>query len=145
MAAFSPLSKRPLMFFSRSSEKNCQDPPPRALSASPLTDSFRSGAVVPIPKLPLFRTVTTSPVTVLNKRISSPVGLYHCWLAPLPSRGAAVSPATDPEDRICPVTSSLTPGDADPPPTLPLALLSIELVGAPGLMRKGRREPPVTS
>ena len=30
-------------------------------------------------------------------------------------------------------------------PTLPLAEMSIELVGAPGRMRKGRREPPVTS
>src|SRR5262249_43572020 len=36
-------------------------------------------------------------------------------------------------------------GDAVPIPTLPLALMSIELVGAPGRMRKGRREPPVTS
>ena len=32
-----------------------------------------------------------------------------------------------------------------PMPTLPLAEMSMLLVGAPGRMRKGRREPPVTS
>src|SRR5438067_11939930 len=36
-------------------------------------------------------------------------------------------------------------GLAVPMPTLPLALMSIELVGAPGRTRKGKREPPVTS
>src|ERR1043166_4160270 len=36
-------------------------------------------------------------------------------------------------------------GDAVPTPTWPLALMSMELVGAPGRMRKGRREPPVRS
>ncbi len=41
--------------------------------------------------------------------------------------------------------SSAFPGLAVPIPTLPEALMSMLLVGAPGLMRKGRREPPVTS
>src|SRR5690242_1836293 len=36
-------------------------------------------------------------------------------------------------------------GLAVPTPTLPEAEMSIELVGAPGRMRSGRREPPVTS
>ena len=36
-------------------------------------------------------------------------------------------------------------GEAVPMPTLPSALMSMLLVGAPGRMRKGRREPPVTS
>ena len=36
-------------------------------------------------------------------------------------------------------------GLAVPMPTLPLAAMSMELVGAPGRMRNGRREPPVTS
>src|SRR5437879_5416946 len=36
-------------------------------------------------------------------------------------------------------------GLAVPTPTSPLAEISIELVGAPGRMRKGKREPPVTS
>src|SRR5215218_5129086 len=39
---------------------------------------------------------------------------------------------------------SLASAEAVPMPTLPPALMSIELVGAPGRMRKGRREPPVT-
>src|SRR5262245_4951249 len=42
-------------------------------------------------------------------------------------------------------TSNLLSGDAVPMPTSPSAEMSIELVGAPGRMRKGRREPPVTS
>src|SRR5438874_13831649 len=42
-------------------------------------------------------------------------------------------------------TSSWNDGLAVPMPTLPLALMSTELVGAPGRMRSGRREPPVTS
>src|SRR5262249_59885636 len=36
-------------------------------------------------------------------------------------------------------------GDAVPMPTLPEALMSTLLVGAPGRMRRGRREPPVMS
>jgi hypothetical protein len=36
-------------------------------------------------------------------------------------------------------------GEAVPTPTLPLALMSIELVGAPGRIRNGSREPDVTS
>src|SRR5436305_973659 len=44
-----------------------------------------------------------------------------------------------------PLTCSLFDGEAVPMPTLPLALMSMLLVGAPGRMRKGRREPPVTS
>src|SRR6267154_2551567 len=40
---------------------------------------------------------------------------------------------------------SCTAGLAVPTPTAPVADMSIELVGAPGRMRKGRREPPVTS
>src|SRR4051812_16215355 len=36
-------------------------------------------------------------------------------------------------------------GLAVPTPTRPAALISMELVGAPGRMRNGRREPPVTS
>ena len=32
-----------------------------------------------------------------------------------------------------------------PMPTFPEAAMSTELVGAPGRMRNGRREPPVTS
>ena len=39
----------------------------------------------------------------------------------------------------------LPSGLAVPTPTKPLAEMSIELVGAPGRMRNGRREPPVTS
>ena len=44
-----------------------------------------------------------------------------------------------------PETCSLVLGEAVPMPTLPLALMSMVLVGAPGRMRNGRREPPVTS
>src|SRR5207302_10017514 len=36
-------------------------------------------------------------------------------------------------------------GLAVPTPTSPLAEMSIELVGAPGRIRNGKREPPVTS
>src|SRR5260221_9494545 len=95
--------------------------------------------------LPLFSTVMTSPLIVLNRRISSPVGLYQRWLAPLPSLGAARNPPSDPETRSCPVTSILSAGDAVPMPTLPLALISTLLVGAPGRILKRRRLPPVTS
>ena len=44
-----------------------------------------------------------------------------------------------------PKTWSLLDGEAVPMPTLPVALMSMVLVGAPGRMRNGRREPPVTS
>src|ERR1043166_8974903 len=41
------------MSFKRSSEKTPQEVPPADLSASPETDSFWSGEVVPIPRLPV--------------------------------------------------------------------------------------------
>src|SRR3954451_3151758 len=43
--------------------------------------------------------------------------------------------------RMC----TLPLGLAVPKPTVPSAAMSMELVGAPGRMRNGRREPPVTS
>src|SRR5260370_40209948 len=88
MTAFSPLLKRPLMFFRRSSEKNCQDPPPTDLSASPLTDSFRSGVGVPMPTLPLLsiliRSENPPPIArVVKKRFPPPVTEELIFTAPI--------------------------------------------------------------
>src|ERR1043165_5874890 len=44
-----------------------------------------------------------------------------------------------------PKTCIISGGEAVPTPTLPLAEMSMELVGAPGRMRNGRREPLVRS
>src|ERR1051326_5198208 len=65
---------------------------------------------------------------------SAPVPLGFATVRPWPLVAASLD-----------VTCSASLGLAVPTPTLPLALMSIELVGAPGRMRNGRREPPVTS
>src|SRR5262249_7352741 len=56
-----------------------------------------------------------------------------------------VRPSSAPRIVVLPEMSRDAFGLAFKMPTLPLAEMSIELVGAPGLMRKGRREPLVTS
>src|SRR5207302_10349172 len=115
MTALSPLLNRPLMFFSRSSEKTSHDPPP-GLLAVPLTDRVAVGAAVAMPTLPS----TTSPLvgTVTDELKSEPIVIF-------------------------PETSNLWLALVKPMPTLPLAAMSIELVGAPRRMRKGNWQPPV--
>src|SRR5215217_2004274 len=56
-----------------------------------------------------------------------------------------VAPLSEPTLSVFPATSRGAPGLAVPMPTLPLAAMSIELVGAPGRIRKDKRDPPVRS
>src|ERR1044072_3509312 len=152
------------MFFKRSSENKAHDPPP-GLLAVPLTDKVSVGTVVAMPTLPLASTVmrelpatrskiwkTRDPllveISVPMVKMSPlvlPVNLI--WVlsllpARLPFKRNTV-PVALLEEFCC--TSSAKPGDAVPAPTLPEALISTLLVGAPGRIRKGRRDPLVTS
>ena len=157
------------MFFKRSSEKLSQVLPP-VLLASPLTDRSWSGAFVPMPTLPLLPSMrilsVPKPVAlvapVLNKKSAAPaparltdsmlaLDTLLVELVTAKNKGSEppvvvlVLKMTAPSLAVLGLTSNLSPGLAVPMPTLPLAEISIELVGAPGRMRKGRREPPVTS
>ena len=59
----------------------------------------------------------------------------------------AVTPFTvvSPSRRLVPFTWSFSSGDASPMPTLPSGSMKIELLGAPGLILRGRVLPLVTS
>src|SRR6266404_6764655 len=170
MTTFSPLLKLPLIFFKRWSEKTSHDPPP-GLLAVPLTDNKAVGAVVPMPTWPAFIVNEAAPLPVSNNSFPvlafitiSPATalLLKCPVssanpkAPFCMDESNSVKAGDSVPVVFPVirtpsamdaatTSTLLLGLAVPIPTLPEALISIELVGAPGRMRKGKREPPVTS
>src|SRR5438105_1361717 len=122
------------------------------------TTSFAPGALQAIPTLPPVatrrRSTTDAAFVPVNMSISP---LFSVRMTPKPTEVPALStsrlrPAVLLLDetmnvRTLPLlnTCSTSVGDAVPTPTFPVALISIELVGAPGRMRRGRREPPVTS
>src|SRR5882724_7116892 len=106
-----------------------------------------SGALQPIASLPPeteVKRVASSPVSSKTENRPAPAVVSKIrkivWLSAWLRCRMKASALAVPFLRV-----SLDEADAVPTPTLPLALMSIELVGAPGRMRKGRREPPVTS
>src|ERR1700674_550619 len=151
MTALRPLLKLPLIFLRRSSEKTAHDPPP-GLLAVPLTDSRSVGDVVPMPTLPPigfnkigYAVPLPAPLSALSLTCNQiPNGLAEYppianSLLPVPI-SIAIAPATAVKEGLAfrpPNTCVSYSGLAVPMPTLPKALMSMLLVGAPGRIRKG--------
>src|SRR4029078_3902981 len=141
------------------SENELHDPPP-GLLAAPLTVKSESGAVVPIPIRPAL-VIRTHSVNDTAPAMS-PLPKRSAWFESQIKAAPTLSllplkklRKREPSELATSLTlavavsaertSILVDVLAVPPPTLPLAAISIELVGAPGRMRKGKRDPLVTS